>query len=383
MSAQHILVTGGAGFIGSHIVDALLERGHRVRVFDNLAAQVHAGRETPPEYLSREAEFIRGDVRDAEGVDRALKGIDVVFHEAAAVGVGQSMYAIRDYTSINTMGTATLLQSIVDRHRDHIKKLIVASSMSIYGEGSYVDPADGTIVLPEPRSAEQLEAGRWELRVAGTDREARPIPCDESKPLEPSSIYAINKRDQEEMALVTGAAYGIPAVALRYFNVYGDRQALSNPYTGVAAIFCSCYLNGNRPKIFEDGLQSRDFIHVRDIARANVLAMERDAANGQAINVATSRATTVLDVARMLLERLHPERAGDARYEPEILGRFRPGDTRHCIGGIARARRLLGFEPTVAYEDGLNELIEWVRRQQAVDRTAEAFGELNSHKLIR
>lgn len=382
MSKQTALVTGGAGFIGSHIVDELLAAGYAVRVFDNLDPQVHGERGgRPPAHLSREAEFVLGDVRDAEALDRALAGVDVVLHEAAAVGVAQSMYAIREYTATNTQGTAVLLDLIVNRHRDHIRKLLVASSMSIYGEGRYVDPETGAFVIPRPRGQAQLEAGDWELYVPDTDRAAVPAPCDEGKPIEPTSIYAINKRDQEEMVLVTGRAYGIPAVALRYFNVYGPRQALSNPYTGVAAIFCSCYLNGRGPKIFEDGEQSRDFTHVRDIARANRLALEHDAADGHAINIGTGVPTTVNDVARKLRERLFAG-AADPATAPEIVGRFRAGDIRHCYADITRARELLGYEPTIAYNDGLDELIEWVRSQTADDRTDQAYRELADRRLV-
>lgn len=383
MAQGKVLVTGGAGFIGSYIVDALLERGYAVRVFDNLWPQVHGERAgAPPDYLSKDAEFILGDVRDPEALDRALTGVDAVFHEAAAVGVAQSMYAICDYTSINTQGTANLLELVVNRHRDHIRKLIVASSMSIYGEGKYVDPQTGQPVPATLRTSAQLERGQWEILVPGSDRAARPVPCDETKPLEPTSIYAINKRDQEEMVLAIGRAYGIPAVALRYYNVYGPRQALSNPYTGIAAIFSSCYLNNKGPVIFEDGLQSRDFTHVTDIARANVLALERSEADYEAINVGTGVPTTVLQVARMLLERMHPGRADDPALQPRIVGRFRAGDIRHCYGDISKARRLLGYEPQVAYADGLAGLIDWVSRQQAIDRTETALRELTERKLV-
>jgi dTDP-L-rhamnose 4-epimerase len=380
---MNILVTGGAGFIGSHIVDELLARGHRVRVLDSLWPQVHGdlgGK--PPAYLSREAEFVLGDVRDADALDRALTGIDAVFHEAAAVGVGQSMYAIRDYTDANVMGTAILLDLIVNRHRDHIRKIVVASSMSIYGEGRYIDPGIGAKVVPQPRTQAQLEARRWEPLVPGTDRSAAPIPCDEDKPVEPTSVYAINKRDQEEMVLAVGRAYGIPAVALRYFNTYGPRQALSNPYTGVAAIFSARYLNGRAPMIFEDGGQSRDFVHVRDIARANALALESPKADGHAINVGTGRPTSILQIAQMLLKLLYPGRSDAAELQPQILGQFRPGDIRHCYADISRARALLGYEPTIPFEQGVAELVEWVRSQTAIDRSEQAMAELKGRGLL-
>lgn len=381
--SMNILVTGGAGFIGSFIVDALVEKGHRVRVFDCLDPQVHGERGgKPPEYLNREAEFVLGDVRDCDALDRALEGVDVVFHKAAAVGVAQSMYAIRAYTETNTMGAANLLELIVNKHRDHVRRMIVASSMSIYGEGRYIDPATNQFIVPAARTTRQLDAGDWEPKIPGSEKPAQPAPCDEMKPLEPTSIYAINKRDHEEMFLSVGRAYGIPAVALRYFNVYGPRQALSNPYTGVGAIFSSCYLNGRAPRVFEDGLQTRDFIHVSDIARANLLALERSEADYEAINIGTGRPTSVLGLAQMLLAKLHPDRVDDPEMQPKIVGRFRAGDIRHCYGDISKARRLLGYEPAVRLEDGIAELIEWVRTQEAADLSDQALKELSQRRLV-
>ena len=378
-----MLVTGGAGFVGSHLVDALVESGHRVRVFDNLDPQVHGDRAgRPPEHLNPDAEFIHGDVRDLEALDRALEGVEVVFHQAAAVGVAQSMYAIRAYTETNTLGTANLLELIAGRHRGRIRKMIVASSMSIYGEGRYVDPANGSFVIPAPRTAERLDRGLWEPLVPGADREAAPAPCDELKPLEPTSIYAINKRDPEEMFLTVGRAYGVPAVALRYFNVYGPRQALSNPYTGVGAIFSAAYLNNKPPRVFEDGLQTRDFTHVRDIVRANLLALERPEADFEAINVGAGRPTSVLDLARRLLERLHPGRIDDPDLAPRVTGQYRAGDIRHCYADIGKARRLLGFEPSTTFDQGLGELIEWVRGRQVADDSERAFRELAERRLV-
>ena len=378
-----VLVTGGAGFIGSHIVDALLEAGHEVRVLDNLDPQVHGeGAGEAPDYLNREAEFVRGDVRDRDALNRALAGVDAVYHQAAAVGVGQSMYMIRHYTDVNSMGTANLLELIVGGYRDRIRKLVVASSMSIYGEGQYVDPESGEVVVPPPRATSDLEAKRWEPRVPGTGDPAQAAPTPESKPLAPTSIYAIGKRDQEEMVLTVGRAYSIPAVALRYFNVYGARQALSNPYTGVAAIFCARYLNGAGPIIFEDGNQARDFVHVSDIARANVLALTASEADYQAINIGTGMGTTINDVARLLLQRLHPGRLEDPGLQARVTEEFRTGDIRHCFADITRARELLGYEPTRRFEEGLDKLIEWVRTQNAEDRTSEAYQELANRRLV-
>src|SRR5205807_1010689 len=266
------LITGGAGFVGSHLVDALLAAGHKVRIFDNLTPQVHG--QGLPAYLSGEAEFIQGDMRDPGAVHRAVEGMEVIFHLAAAVGVGQSMYEIAHYIGTNTQGTATLLQELLDR-KNKVEKLVLASSMSIYGEGKYLCAHCGESV-PALRSAAQLRARQWEAICPQCSETLTPIPTDESKPLQCSSIYALSKKDQEEMCLLYGRTYGLPVVALRYFNIYGPRQALSNPYTGVAAIFAARLLNGNAPLIFEDGRQMRDFVSVHDVVAATVLAMEGD-----------------------------------------------------------------------------------------------------------
>src|SRR6476646_10078886 len=306
-----VLITGGAGFIGSHLADRLLAVGHDVRALDRLEPQVHPDGERPA-YLDAGVELQVGDVRDRDAVRRALAGVDAVVHFAAAVGVGQSMYEIERYTSINAIGAAVVLEEALER-RDAIRKLLVASSMSIYGEGQYRNPQTGESGLaPWLRPERQLAARHWDvLAEDGTPLE--PEPTAETKPLRPTSIYAINKRDHEEMFLAVGAAYGIPAVALRFFNVYGERQSLSNPYTGVAAIFSSRLLNDRAPLVFEDGNQTRDFIDVRDIARCCVLALEEDGADGRTLNVGTGRPTSIVEVAKVIARGLGKE------LEPEIV----------------------------------------------------------------
>jgi dTDP-L-rhamnose 4-epimerase len=278
---MNVLVTGGAGFIGSYVVDELLQRDHHVRVLDALIEQVHPERKRP-DYLDQRAELIVGEVQDAAAMHRALAGVEAVIHLAASVGVGQSMYRIADYCASNVMGTAVLLQSVLDT-RTSLRSLVVASSMSCYGEGAYVSNEGGK-AFPELRSETQLRASDWEIRVEN-GQSLHPVPTDESKPLMPRSVYAVSKRDQEELCLSVGIAYGIPTTALRFFNTYGPRQALSNPYTGVAAIFCARLLNDRPPLLFEDGKQMRDFVHVEDVARAVVAACERPA-SGEALNVA-------------------------------------------------------------------------------------------------
>ena len=368
-----VLVTGGAGFIGSHIVEMLLELGYPVRVYDKLVEQVHGGR--GPTHVPEGAEFIEADMRDADALRRALDGVHVVVHQAAEVGVGQSMYEIVRYSDANTGGTAVLLELLTNEPHQ-VQKIVVASSMSIYGEGAYFCSRDGQ-VHPRLRSAEQLARQEWEVHCPKCGQLVEPIPTPEEKPLFPTSIYAISKMDQELMCLAVGQAYGLPIVALRYFNAYGPRQSLSNPYTGVAAIFSSRLLNGRPPTIFEDGQQTRDFIHVTDVARANVLALESERANGEVLNIGTGRPTSILEVAHTLAQRLGVD------IEPDIVGEYRAGDIRHCYADISKARELLGFDARVRFEEGMGELINWVREQEAIDRVDVARAELERRGLTR
>lgn len=368
---RRILVTGGAGFVGSHTVDALLDAGHEVRIFDSLEEQVHGGR--VPDYLSREAELIRGDVRDLDALRRAVADTDVVYHFAAAVGVGQSMYEIARYMAINTQGTANLLQALLER-RDKVEKLIVASSMSIYGEGQYLCDEHG-MVAPGPREAEQLKSKCWQVVCPSCGRTVTPSATAEGKPLQCSSIYALGKKDQEEMALLFGRTYDVPVVALRYFNIYGSRQALSNPYTGVVAIFASRLLNHRAPMIFEDGEQLRDFVSVQDVVEANLLAMECGTTDGCALNIGSGEAVSIREVANILAKTL------GAQVPAEITGNFRAGDIRHCFADISMAGRLLGYRPRRRLQSAMGELVEWLRLQPAVDRVDEARQSLVSFGL--
>jgi dTDP-L-rhamnose 4-epimerase len=368
--AKRVLITGGAGFIGSHLADELLSTGYRVRVLDALCAQVHGGSGDRPAYLDDSVELVQGDVRDPETVRRALRGVDAVYHFAASVGVGQSMYEIAGYTQTNNVGTAVLLEQVI---ANPVERLVVASSMSIYGEGLYVS-ADGTPTTGE-RTRDQYAAGQWEVR--GPDgEELTPVATPETKPPALSSIYALSKYDQERMSLMVGEAYGIPAVALRFFNVYGTRQALSNPYTGVLAIFASRLLNGRSPMIFEDGLQQRDFVHVRDVCQASRLALEVETAAGKALNVGSGNRYTVLEVAGRIASVL-----GREFIEPEVTGRYRVGDIRNCFADITLAGDVLGYRPEVDFNAGLAELAEWLDGQRADDLVDRASRELASRGL--
>jgi len=370
-----VLVTGGAGFIGSYLVDALLAKGYEVRVFDSLEPQVHGEARQVPRYLDRSAELVVGDVRDRSALQEALRDIDVVFHYAAAVGVGQSMYQVQRYVDVNTLGGATLLDLLASEPH-HVRKLIVASSMSTYGEGKYECEACG-VRYPQLRPDHQLQQRRWEMLCPDCGCEMRPKPTDEGKPLYPTSIYAVTKRDHEEMFLCFGRAYEIPTVALRFFNVYGPRQALSNPYTGVAAIFSARLLNKEPPVIYEDGQQSRDFIHVEDVARASLLAMEREEADYDVLNVGSGRPLTIVEIAQVLIDHL-----AEGEVQPQIVGQYRRGDIRHCFADIGRIRDKLGFEPRLTFEDGVADLISWVREQEATDGFHEVDSELRKKELI-
>ncbi len=371
---MRILVTGGAGFIGSHIVDALLASGHRVDVLDLIHPQVYPDRKIPA-YFSKKANFIRGDIRNRKLVAALVPRADVIFHEASLVGVGQSMYEIEEYVDINTRGTSVLLD-VLCRTRHRVRKLVVASSMSLYGEGAYRCPTCGPVPFQERRPAD-LRLGRYEPYCRRHRVTLRFVRTPETRPLNPTSIYASTKRDQEEMCLMIGRAYGIPTVALRYFNVYGPRQSLSNPYTGVLAIFGSRLLNSRPPLIFEDGRQSRDFVHVRDVAEANLAAMRSSKADGMALNVGAGIPRTVLEVAEGLAGAL------GKRIEPKVLKDFRVGDIRHCIADNRQIRALLGWTPTVSWESGLEEYVGHLRTQKALDRVDRAFRELSSQGLRR
>ncbi len=371
MTGRQILVTGGAGFIGSHLADELLRRGHRVRALDVLDPQVHGAGARRPEHLDAEVELCVGDVRDAHAVKRALDGVDAVYHFAAAVGVGQSMYELAHYTGVNDLGTAVLLEALMKRP---VERLVVASSMSIYGEGLYRRADGRTTVAPE-RSLAQLRAREWEVRATDGER-LHPVPTPEDKPPALASVYALNKFDQERLCLMVGQAYGIPTVALRFFNVYGTRQALSNPYTGVLAIFAARYLNDKPPLVFEDGRQQRDFVSVKDVARACALALEAERAAGAVINIGGGRPWTILEIAARLAAAL-----GKRELEPELLGKYRVGDIRHCFGDISRARALLGYAPQVALDEGLEELAEWLAGRVAHDRVGEAGRQLADRGL--
>jgi dTDP-L-rhamnose 4-epimerase len=367
-----VLVTGGAGFIGSHLVDALLERGERVRVLDNLDPLAHPGGR--PAHIDPEAELVEGDLRDERVVERSLDGVDRVFHLGGVVGNGESMVNVRRAVDHNAGGTATLMEAVVAR-RDRIRRVVAASSMVVYGEGSYRCPEHG-LAHPPLRTREQLRRRAWDPCCPACAGPLEPVPTREDAPLSPTSVYGITKRDQEELVLVLGRAYGVDAVALRYLNVYGPRQALGNPYTGVAAIFAARVLNGRRPLVFEDGAQIRDLVHVSDVVRATCLAMDAPGAAGYPINVATGRRIRILELAERIAAALGSD------LTPAVTGEFRAGDIRHCFADISRARELLGFEAGTAFDEGLPQLAAWVERNIVTERGDEALAHLRSLGLV-
>ena len=375
---KHVLITGGAGFIGSHLVDRMLAGGFEVTVLDNLSPQVHGDAELDsegwPVYLDRRAKRINGDLLDDGVFAKSLDGVTHLAHLAASVGVGQSMTNIVDYTRNNVMGAAIILETLT-RAPHTIQRIAVASSMSIYGEGEYRQPSTNAMVTPHVRTHDQLAARSWEPMTDGEALE--PVPTTEAKLLQPNSIYAVNKRDHEEMFLAVGRALQIPVVALRLFNAYGSRQALSNPYTGVAAIFISRLMNDLPPVIFEDGKQMRDFVHVQDVANAFATVLESDLSLWDAFNVGSGAPVTVNDISYTLARLLKKNIA------PEIMHKYRVGDVRHCFADISKIERVFGFKPQRNMEEGMRELIDWVALAKApVNRTQSSLAELERSKLV-
>lgn len=370
--AETVLVTGGAGFIGTYVVRELLARGKTVRVLDSFVEQVHGDR-ARPENWPADVELQMGDVRDAAAVEKALHGVDAVLHLAAEVGVGQSMYAVERYVSVNDTGTALLFQKLIDRP---VRRVVTASSMSIYGEGLY-RTGDGRFVEDARRTGGSGGSGASWDPVDGDGRPLAALPTPEWKRASLASVYALTKYAQEVLTMTVAPAYGMEAVALRLFNVFGSGQALSNPYTGVLAIFASRFLNGQSPMIFEDGLQRRDFVHVEDVARAFAIALDHPDAPGNVYNIGSGVDRTVIQVARSLAAAM-----GRNDLSAELLGKARIGDIRHCFADCRKAAAELGFRAERRMEDELPALADWVGRQQSVDKVHEARRELELRGLV-
>ena len=369
--AETVLVTGGAGFIGRAVCSELLDRGNAVRVLDSLIEQVHGDREQP-DGIPAGVELIRGDIRNKDIVTRALKGVDSAVHLAAEVGVGQSMYAVERYTSVNETGSAVLFEALIDHP---VRRVVTASSMSIYGEGLYRD-CDGNLVEDAERRPRTTSDESWDP-LDSQGRPLRPVATPEWKRPSLASIYAVGKYVQERQTLIMTKAYGMEGACLRLFNVYGTGQALSNPYTGVLAIFASRLLNRQPPLIFEDGEQRRDFVYVGDVARAFAEALTSPAADGEVFNIGSGDDRSVSDVARELARAM-----GCEDIEPQIVGKSRTGDIRHCFCDGTKAAEQLGFRAEKDFREGLAELAEWVASQTADDRVDEARAELEARGLV-
>ena len=370
---MRVLVTGGAGFIGSFLVDRLLRGGWAVRILDSLDPQVHP--HGAPSYLAPDAELLVGDVRDRRRCLEALEEVDAVVHAAAAVGVGQSLYRVEHYVDVNVRGTATLLECLAERRRP-LQKLVVPTSMTLYGEGLYRRPSDGRRLRVGLRTEEGIRRHGWEPVCPETGEPLEPVPTPEDAQPLARNVYALSKRWQEELVLALGAVYGIPVSCLRLFNVYGPRQSLGNPYTGVIAIFLSRILAGQAPVVYEDGGQSRDFVSVHDVVDAVMAVLDSPAADGQVVNVGGGVARPVGPLARTLAGL-----AGRPELAPRITGEFRKGDVRHCVADLGRARELLGFEARVGWEDGLREVVGWCRGAVVADGFARADEELRARGL--
>jgi dTDP-L-rhamnose 4-epimerase len=368
-----VLVTGGAGFIGSFAVERLIARGHAVRVLDSLDPQVHGANATPT--LAPGLDFRQADIRDRTACASALDGVDAVIHCAAAVGVAQSLYRVEHYVDVNVRGTATLLECIAER--GGVAKLVVPTSMTGYGEGLYRRPSDGTLLRVPIRTEDDIVRHGWEPTSPETGERLEPVPTPEDAALLARNVYALTKRYQEELALSLGGVYGFPVVCLRLFNVYGPRQSLGNPYTGVLAIFLSRLAAGERPVVYEDGEQTRDFVSVHDVVSAMVAALETAAADGTVVNIGSGTPRRIADVARTVARAV-----GAEGVAPEVTGQFRRGDVRHCTADMSRASRLLGFLPRVSWEDGIAELVAWARDARAADGFAEADRELRARGLV-
>ncbi|MFX1569945.1 MAG: NAD-dependent epimerase/dehydratase family protein [Promethearchaeota archaeon] len=376
--SKKVLVTGGAGFIGSHLVDQLIhEKGYDVTIIDSLEEQVHGKNNRPPDYLNKNSKFNHASIIEYKDFRGLVEEADIIFHLAAKVGVGQSMYKIKDYVDSNIGGLGNLLDILVNSEHN-VQKLVLASSNTVYGEGKYNCSSCG-VIYPELRQNEQLKHKEWDIKCPNCGKIAKPLLTSEDSILTPSSIYAFSKLAQEKMGLMIGETYGINTTVLRFFLTYGTRQSLSNPYTGVCAIFSSRTLNGKSPIVFEDGNQSRDFVHVSDICQALILAMEKKAANGEIFNVGTGIAVTIGEVAEIITEKIN------SNLKPIFNQNYRIGDIRHCIADISKIKTTLGYSPTLSLKEGIDDLISWIKVQKnnIKENSLKAMEELKEKGLLK
>ncbi len=376
---KNVLITGGAGFIGSSLALKLLDKGYKVTVLDNLSPQIHGEDGTKSELflkIRNRVNFINGDVVNSDDWRKALKGQDVVVHLAAETGTGQSMYEINKYIDVNVKGTSNLLD-ILTNEEHQIKKIVVAASRAIYGEGMYHCEEHGT-VYPLARKEEDMSKGDFEVKCPICHQNVDLMATTEETKIHPTSIYGITKQMQEEMCMVVGKSLNIPVVAYRYQNVYGPGQSLKNPYTGILSIFSTIIKNGNKINIFEDGNESRDFVFIDDIVDATILGIEKEKANYESFNVGTGGCTTVIEVANTLKEKYKSD------TEIEISGNYRLGDIRHNYADLTKINAKLGFTPKVSFDEGISKFVAWVNQQEVVeDQYQKSIDEMKKKGLYK
>ncbi len=369
-----VLITGGAGFIGSHTGDALLEAGYRVRVLDNLDPQIHGSTDRFPTYLNPQIEYLRGDIRRPEDVRNALQDASHIYHFASLTGVGQSMYDMRDYAEINVAGTATLLEEII-KNKCPIKKFVLASSRAVYGEGTHRCPSCG-IVFPALRNPQSMKQGQFAVLCPSCNRETTSVATSEDRPLIPISFYGLTKKAQEDQCHYASQTFGLPTVVLRYFNVYGSRQSLINPYTGIISIFFSRMADAKPISVYEHGLPLRDYVHVQDVVQANLKALSADLPHYTILNVGTGKSTNIVDVVSSLAHALG--------RQPYLLdeAEYRVGDIHSCVADITKIKKMLYYEPKVALETGIQEFVHWAREQKTRDAYEDMIERLRSFGIF-
>ena len=374
---KNILITGGAGFIGSRLCEKLFDQGNHITVLDNLSEQIHGkGESFLFKKIKNKCTFIKGDVRNKDDWRKAIKNQEIIIHLAAETGTGQSMYEVEKYTNVNVMGTAHMLEILANSNHN-VKKIVVASSRSIYGEGKYNCEIHG-VQYPSKRKEEDMKKGEFNPKCSICNSTLNVVPTDEKSKIHPSSIYGINKQQQEQMVMLMGESLSIPSVAFRYQNVYGPGQSLSNPYTGILSIFSTRILNGNNLDIYEDGEETRDFVYIEDAVDATILGIEKEEANGQIFNIGSGVSTSVLDVANTL------KRLYNSGINITVSGKFRLGDIRHNFADLSKSKDILGFTPKYNFERGITEFVNWVKTQEVMeDKYEESIQQLKNKGLIK
>jgi dTDP-L-rhamnose 4-epimerase len=379
MTAKNILITGGAGFIGTRLALQLIEKGHKITILDNLSPQIHGSAETSVLYqeIKDKVNFILGDVQNKSDWELAMKDQQVIIHLAAETGTGQSMYQIERYSNVNVSGTSILLDLLTNtKHK--IEKVIVASSRAIYGEGKYYSPSLNQSVYPLGRTEEDMLKGDFEVKCPITGENAIMEKTDEASRIQPNSIYGLTKYYQEQSIMITCQALGIPSVAFRYQNVYGPGQSLNNPYTGILSIFSTRILGGKDINIFEDGTESRDFVYIDDVVNATILGLEKEKADYQSFNVGTGIQTSVMEVAKELMSNYNKE------VPIHITGQFRKGDIRHNVADMQKTEKLLGFQAKISFKEGMKNFTDWVKKQTIMsDQYESSLDELRSKGLLK